>query len=109
MVTSEELEGQTQKMLGSKIDQCNLSTLTEDINRKSNTKEMARLLFLGLPYAGAWLAATPVASLSLYLHSSEFVMAAKYRLGCQIYDKTGPCPSCLKPSDQLGDHSLCCG
>ena len=36
-------------------------------------------------------------------------MAARYRLGIPVYDKSGPCPACHRPSDRLGDHSMCCG
>ena len=36
-------------------------------------------------------------------------MAVKLRLGCKVYDREGPCPACLKPSDTYGDHALCCG
>jgi len=71
--------------------------------------EMARMASLTLPYAGAWLEAVPSASLGLYLHPSEFTMAARYHLGCRVYDREGPCPACQRFSDRLGDHSLCCG
>ena len=36
-------------------------------------------------------------------------MAVKFRLGLNIYDKTGKCPSCGKESDELGDHGMVCG
>ena len=51
----------------------------------------------------------PMPSLGLHLQPLEFVMAAKYRLGCQVYDEEGPCPACLQHSDRFGDHALCCG
>ena len=72
-------------------------------------REMARLASLGLPYAGAWLEAVPILALGLYLQPSEFVLATRYRLGCNVYDRAGPCPACLRHSDALGDHAMCCG
>ena len=33
-------------------------------------------------------------------------MSAKLRLGCRIYEREGPCPACLRPSDMYGDHVL---
>jgi hypothetical protein len=108
-VTTEELEGLSQKMLSAKIDDQNLATLKEQIGQEESEREMARLASLGLPYAGAWLDATPLAALGLYMHPSEFVMAARYRLGIPVYDREGPCPACLRLSDRLGDHALCCG
>ena len=35
--------------------------------------------------------------------------AVKYRLGLPVFNTEGPCPACLRPSDTLGDHALCCG
>ena len=64
---------------------------------------------LGLSHAGDWLHAPPIPSLGLHLRPTEFVLAAKYRLGCPVYNTAAPCPSCLKPSDKLGDHALNCG
>ena len=109
VVTMEKVEGLTQKMLGSMVDKHNLATLKDEIDQEGNPREMARLASLGLPYAGAWLDAAPISALGLYLQPSEFTMATKYRLGIPVYDRGGPCPACHKPSDNLGDHSLCCG
>ena len=64
---------------------------------------------LGLPYAGAFLEAVPIPALGLYLQPSEFVLSVRYRLGCPVYDRAGPCPACQRHSDALGDHAMCCG
>ena len=26
-----------------------------------------------------------------------------------MYESDGPCPTCLQPTDNFGDHTLCCG
>ena len=96
-------------MLGIKIDKHNHAKLKDEVIQEGNPREMARLASLSLPYAGAWLDAAPVAALGLYMQPSEFTMAARYRLGIPVYDQAGPCPACHRPSDRLGDHSLCCG
>ena len=37
------------------------------------------------------------------------MLSVRYRLGCPVYDRAGPCPACQRHSDALGDHALCCG
>ena len=37
------------------------------------------------------------------------MLAVKYRLGLPIFDAEGPCPACLRLSDVMGNHALCCG
>ena len=64
---------------------------------------------LGLPYAGAFLEAVPIPALGLYLQPSEFVLSVRYRLGCPVYDRTGPCPACQRHSDALGADAMSCG
>ena len=98
-----------QKALSLKIDLKCLATLTSNVQELGEVREAARLASLGLPRAGAWLIPPPIPSLGLHLQPLEFIMAAKYRLGCQVYDKEGPCPACLQHSDRFGDHALCCG
>ena len=39
----------------------------------------------------------------------EFILSVKYRLGLAVFDRDGPCPACLRFSDRLGDHAMCCG
>ena len=105
----EELWGMSQKMLSFKVDQHNLSFLTQQLEEGRDVREAARLKSLGLPYSGAWLLTPPISALGLQLKPSEFTLAARYRLGINVYDVSGPCPACLQPSDSLGDHALCCG
>ena len=51
----------------------------------------------------------PIPALGLHMTPLEFIKAAKYRLGCHIYEEAGPCPACLRHSDRFGDHALSCG
>ena len=103
--TIETLTGVTQKMISKKIDQTNLQSLKSQLD---DAREVARLTSLGLPHSGAWLTSPPIPALGLHLSPVEFSLAAKYRLGCPVYDSAGPCPACQRPSDILGDHALCC-
>ena len=96
-------------MISFKVDQHNLQGLRNRLEHNGRVREVARLASLGLPHAGAWLLATPIQALGLHLRPSEFVMAGRYRLGCPVYEKDGPCPACLQKSDCYGDHALCCG
>ena len=72
-------------------------------------RERARLASVALPHAGDWLVVAPLAALGLHLRPAEFVLVVKYRLGLAVFDQAGPCPACLRPSDTLGDHAMCCG
>ena len=105
-VTLESVAGRNQRMMTKQIDQNNLQILKNQLEKQ---RDIARLNSLGLPFAGAWLVSAPVVSLGLHLQPHEFVLALKYRLGMAIYDREGPCPACLRPSDRFGDHALCCG
>ena len=106
-ITEEELMGMRQRKLGEKVDlhlhRCLLESLEQD------QREKARLSSLTLPHVGDWLNVAPVKTLGLHLRSAEFVLVAKYRLGLPVFAKDGPCPACLRPSDALGDHAMCCG
>ena len=103
-----ELVGMNQRQISLKVDlevqQQLIRGLEEDEDR-----ERARLASLALPHAGDWLNTAPLTALGLHLRPLEFVMAVKYRLGLPVYDRAGPCPACLRPSDALGDHAMCCG
>ena len=72
-------------------------------------RERARVASVSLPHAGDWLVVAPLVALGLHLRPQEFVLAVKYRLGLAVFDQAGPCPACLKQSDVLGDHAMCCG
>ena len=47
-------------------------------------------------------------ALDLHLAPEEFVTAAKFCLGLPLFPAHGPCPTCQRPSDTMGDHALCC-
>ena len=76
---------------------------------EEDEREMARLLSLTLDHTGDWLNTPPIKALGLHLRSPEFVLALKYRPGMPVFDSAGPCPACLRESDVLGDHAMCCG
>ena len=104
----EDLVGVSQKMLGLRIDQHLQRKLQEEVGQQE-VRERARLLSLTLPHSGDWLNTPPLTALGLDLRPVEFVLASKYRLGINVYSRTGPCPACLRPSDTLGDHAMSCG
>ena len=104
----EMLDDLTQKQLSSMVDGRNLATLNLILEDDNDLREKARLNSLSLPHAGAWLEAVPIPALGLYLQPSEFVLAMRYRPGCPVYDRSGPCPACQRHSDVLGDHAMCC-
>ena len=101
--TVESLTGMTQKMVSTKIDLTNQSLLSPKI-QEAGEREVARMASLSLAQAGAWLYCPPLPALGLHLRGSEFVVAAKFRLGMPVYDREGKCPACGKDSDVLGDH-----
>ena len=105
----ETLWGLSQKAISLKVDLHRLSVLQGHIEDLGSVREKARLASLGLHHAGSWLTVVPNQALGLHLQPIEFVFAAKYRLGCQVYDHDGPCPACYQASDKYGDHALCCG
>ena len=77
--------------------------------KNTGEREIARMASLSLPQAGAWLNCPPPPALGLHLRRSEFVIAARFRLGMPIYDKSGSCPACGEESDTMGDHGMVCG
>ena len=96
-------------MMSFKVDSQNLVKLKERVGEEGHEREVARLNSLTLPYAGSWLLTPPIAVLGLHLRPTEFTLAARYRLGINVYDSDGPCPACQQFSDAKGDHALCCG
>ena len=103
-----DLVGLNQHQMSSKVDLHQQRQLIDGIEEE-DVREVARISSLSLPHAGDWLNTAPLTALGLHLRSSEFVLAVKYRLGLPVYDRAGPCPACLRPSDALGDHAMCCG
>ena len=83
--------------------------IVQQCTKGAGEREVARVTSLSLPYAGAWLTCAPIPALGLHMRGPEFVVAVKFRLGLNIYDKAGKCPSCGKESDELGDHGMVCG
>ena len=77
--------------------------------KNTGEREIARMASLSLLQAGAWLNCPPLPALGLHLRGSEFVIAARFRLGMPIYDKSGSCPACGEESDLLGDLGMVCG
>ena len=102
------LVGMTQKQMSFRVDQHQKELLMESIG-EDEVRERARLASLGLPHAGDWLNTPPLTALGPHLRPAEFVPALKYRLGLPVFTSEGPCPACLRFSDALGDHALCCG
>ena len=97
-----------QRQLGSKVDLHLHQQLLESLGDEDQ-REMARLMSLSLPHVGDWLNVAPLKTLGLHLRPAEFAIVAKYRLGIPVFGRDGPCPACLRPSDALGDHAMCCG
>ena len=103
-----DLVGMTQHQMSAKIDLHLQRQLIGGVDDEE-VREVARLNSLSLPHAGDWLNTPPLTALGLHLRPIEFVLAVKYRLGLPVYDRAGPCPACLRPSDVQGDHAMCCG
>ena len=104
----EGLNGVSQKQMSFKVDLHQQQLLLENVGEE-DLRERARLASLALPHAGDWLNVAPLVALGLHLRPPEFILSVKYRLGLQVFDRAGPCPACLRPSDCLGDHAMCCG
>ena len=81
--------------------------INSKLEEEGDVREVARLASLGLPHA--WLEAVPIPALGFYLQPSDFVLDTRYRLGCNVYDRAGPCSAGFCHSDSLGDHAMCCG
>ena len=99
----------TQKQMSVKIDLHQQQLLVQQVDQQGGDRERARLASLSLRHAGDWLNTPPLTALGLHLRAAEFALAVKYRLGVPVFNTEGPCPACLRPSDTLGDHALCCG
>ena len=106
-VTEDCLHGLTQRMISTKIDLQNKQLFADQV-QGAGEREVARVTSLSLPYAGAWLTCAPIPALGLHMRGPQFVVAVKFRLGLNKYDKAGKCPSCGKESDELGDHGMVC-
>ena len=104
----ESLRGVSQKQISYKVDLYQQQVWQQEFE-EDEVRERARVASVSLPHAGDWLVVAPLLALGLHLRPQEFVLAVKYRLGLAVFDQAGPCPACLKQSDVLGDHAMCCG
>ena len=93
----------TQRQMSVKVDLHQQKKLMDMVG-EGEEREQARLLSVTLDHTGDWLNTPPLKALGLHLRSSEFVLAAKYRLGMPIFDSAGSCPACLHQSDVYGDQ-----
>ena len=107
--TKENLLGVTQKAISMKIDLRKHQLLSEHISTTGVQRDIARLASLRLPHAGDWLNVVPSPNLGLHLRSTEWIVSAKYRLGCPVFPTSGKCPACPNFSDKDGDHAISCG
>jgi hypothetical protein len=64
---------------------------------------------LSLPHTGDWLNVIPSPGLGLHLRSQEWIISAKYRLGCPVFTADGQCSACHQYSGKEGDHAISCG
>ena len=97
----------SQKMLSHQIDIHNRDRL---FGMAQTSQDLARLHSVSQKYAGEWLNAIPCKNLGLHMTSQEFIMAARYRLGMNVFSRNGSCPvpTCTKEMDLLGDHAMLC-
>ena len=107
--TKENLTGVPQKAISLKIDLIKHNLLTQHFTNTGVKRDMARLTCLALPHAGDWINVVPSPSLGLHLRSPEWIISAKYRLGCPVFTAEGLCPACQHQSDREGDHAISCG
>ena len=107
-LTYEEVISSSQKSLSSLVDAHSAACLLQET---VEVREVARLKCVAREGAGGWLCALPSKPLGLHLRRSEFVAAAKYRLGIQVFSIEAECPmsKCRMISDRLGDHAISCG
>jgi hypothetical protein len=101
----DELKDHTQHALSTAVD---LKTHSDMMSAEMDTRTRALLHSTTLPHSGDWLNALPNPSLGLSLHSQEFILAAKYRIGIPVYKIEAPCPTdgCSQPNDMFGDHVI---
>ena len=98
------LQGLFQREISIAINMNNLQILKNHITGLENVGDIARLASLGLPHAGEWLNVIPSPALGLHLRPPEFITSVKYRLGMNIFLRSGPCTACSQPSDVKGNH-----
>ena len=97
----------SQKALSELIDKAAAQRLQ---NAAASERDLARLNCVARDGSGDWLTALPSKALGLHLRKSEFILAARYRLGLPIFLQEGTCPmtNCQGFGDKYGDHSISC-
>ena len=98
------LVGVPQRIISLKIDLNNNQLFNNLISGLGATRDIARLVSLGLPHAGDRVNVVPSPALGLHLHPAEFIVSAKYRLGMDISSRVCQCTACPQPS-----HGHHCG
>ena len=107
VLSIQEARGLRQKALSGLIDCEAASRLLE---AAAGTRDRARLNCVSRAGAGDWLSALPSKALGLHLRKSEFILAARYRLGLPVFLQEGDCPMprCRGYGDRYGDHAISC-
>ena len=88
------IQGSNQKELSLAIDLKNFQNWSASITDSGSIRDKARMGSLGLPNSGAWLNVIPSPALGLHLQPSEFITAAKYRMGVEVFPMEGKCTAC---------------
>ena len=106
-LTKVEACAMSQRVLSGLIDKEAAQRLQ---NSAGSDRDKARLNCVAREGSGDWLTALPSKALGLHLRKSEFILAARYRLGLPIYLQEGRCPmdNCQGFGDKYGDHSISC-
>ena len=61
-------------------------------------------------HAGDGLNVVPSSPLGTHMKPQEFRISVLYRLGAQVFNDSGPCPPCLRVTQQrVGSHTVSCG
>ena len=101
-LTKVEACAMSQRVLSGLIDKEAAQRLQ---NSAGSDRDKARLNCVAREGSGDWLTALPSKALGLHLRKSEFILAARYRLGLPIYLQEGRCPmdNCQGFGDNYGD------
>jgi hypothetical protein len=98
-------ETKPQQVMTARVDQAAHKALKAATN---TTAGLARLRSLLLPFAGAFLNATPSRALGLRIRPREFRLLVRYRLDLPMADAARPCPMCPDTLDLHGLHAASC-
>ena len=95
----------SQKKMSGLVDAAILNNLQD--SQQHDAFFLAHLALIGLPGAGVWLTAPPVAD-DREIDTPLFQVALRRRLRMPVFDGDAFCPSCGLVLDRWGDHALCC-